>query len=61
MTTATAVRAPKVPAVFRGGPLTGTGPLAKLALRRDRIMLPAWVYVVVVGRRGERVHVREAL
>ena len=49
MTTATAVRAPKVPAVFRGGPLTGTGTLAKLALRRDRIMLPAWVYVVVGG------------
>ena len=49
MTTATAVRAPKVPAVFRGGPLTGTGALAKLALRRDRIMLPAWVYVVVGG------------
>jgi ABC-2 type transport system permease protein len=49
MTTATAVRAPKVPAVFRGGPLTGAGTLAKLALRRDRIMLPAWVYVVVGG------------
>ncbi len=49
MTTAAAVRAPKVPAVFRGGPLTGTGTLAKLALRRDRIMLPAWVYVVVGG------------
>ena len=32
-----------------GGPLTGTGVLAKLALRRDRIMLPAWVYVVVIG------------
>jgi ABC-2 type transport system permease protein len=29
--------------------LTGTGALAKLALRRDRIMLPAWVYVVVIG------------
>ena len=49
MTTATAVRAPKVAAVFRGGPLTGAGTLAKLALRRDRIMLPAWVYVVVGG------------
>ncbi len=49
MTTATAVRAPKVPAVFRGGPLTGACTLAKLALRRDRIMLPAWVYVVVGG------------
>jgi ABC-2 type transport system permease protein len=32
-----------------GGPLTGTRALARLALRRDRIMLPAWVYVVVVG------------
>lgn len=29
--------------------LTGTTALAKLALRRDRIMLPAWVYVVVIG------------
>jgi len=29
--------------------LTGMGALAKLALRRDRIMLPAWVYVVVIG------------
>ena len=26
--------------------LAGTGVLARLALRRDRIMLPAWVYVV---------------
>ena len=33
----------------RGGPLTGAGALAKLALRRDRIMLPAWVYVVIIG------------
>jgi ABC-2 type transport system permease protein len=37
----------EVPA--RGGPLTGAGALAKLALRRDRIMLPAWVYVVIIG------------
>jgi ABC-2 type transport system permease protein len=29
--------------------LTGARTLAKLALRRDRIMLPAWVYVVVIG------------
>ena len=29
--------------------ITGAGILAKLALRRDRIMLPAWVYVVVIG------------
>jgi ABC-2 type transport system permease protein len=32
-----------------GGPLTGAGALAKLALRRDRIMLPVWVYVVIIG------------
>src|ERR1700729_3761188 len=32
-----------------GGPLTGTGVLSRLALRRDRLMLPAWVYVVVIG------------
>ncbi len=29
--------------------LAGTQALAKLALRRGRIMLPAWVYVVVAG------------
>ena len=33
----------------RGGPLTGAAALAKLALRRDRIMLPAWIYVVIIG------------
>ena len=54
MTTATAERAPRVPVpkvtgAFAGGPLTGAGILARLALRRDRIMLPAWVYVVVIG------------
>lgn len=37
----------RVPAA--GGPLTGTGALARLALRRDRVMLPVWVYVVVIG------------
>src|SRR5215469_720667 len=31
------------------GPLTNTSALVKLALRRDRIMLPAWLYVVVIG------------
>jgi len=31
------------------GTLAGTAGLAKLALRRDRLMLPAWVYVVVIG------------
>ena len=39
--------APEVPGP--GGPLTGAGALAKLALRRDRIMLPAWIYVVIIG------------
>ena len=37
------------PVQLRGGPLTGAGTLAKLALRRDRIMLPAWIYVVIIG------------
>ena len=33
----------------RAGPeLAGTGALTKLAFRRDRIMLPAWVYLVTV-------------
>ena len=46
--TATAAVAP-ARAVPRGGPLTGMGELTRLALRRDRIMLPAWVYVVIIG------------
>lgn len=29
--------------------LTGTRVLTRLALRRDRVMLPAWVYVIVIG------------
>ncbi|MEV0274778.1 ABC transporter permease [Streptomyces sp. NPDC050610] len=29
--------------------LTGTGPLTRLALRRDRIMLPVWVYALSVA------------
>jgi ABC-2 type transport system permease protein len=29
--------------------VTGTGTLTRLALRRDRVMLPIWVYVVVIG------------
>jgi polyether ionophore transport system permease protein len=29
--------------------LAGTGALARLAFRRDRIMLPAWVYVITVA------------
>ncbi|MCP2340988.1 ABC transporter permease [Actinomadura rupiterrae] len=28
--------------------LAGTGPLTRLALRRDRIMLPVWVYLIVI-------------
>ena len=31
-----------------GTGLTGTGALARLAFRRDRIMLPAWVYLITV-------------
>jgi ABC-2 type transport system permease protein len=29
--------------------VTGTRALTRLALRRDRVMLPVWVYVVVIG------------
>jgi ABC-2 type transport system permease protein len=49
MTTLPAVRPAGKRAGAGGGPLAGTGVLAKLALRRDRIMLPIWVYVVVIG------------
>jgi ABC-2 type transport system permease protein len=49
MTAATAVQAGSRAGAARGGPLTGTAALAKLALRRDRVMLPAWVYVVMIG------------
>ena len=48
--TATAVRmrtGPRLTGNLRS--LTGAGELTKLALRRDRIMLPAWVYVVIIG------------
>lgn len=31
------------------GSFTGTGALVKLALRRDRIMVPAWIYVITIG------------
>ena len=31
-----------------GTGLTGTGALTRLAFRRDRIMLPAWVYLITV-------------
>lgn len=32
-----------------GTPLANTGALARLAFRRDRIMLPAWVYVITAA------------
>src|ERR1700743_3180194 len=44
---AVAVHSPR-PAPAAGA-LTATGALTKLALRRDRLMLPVWVYVVVIG------------
>src|ERR1700727_271701 len=47
MMTAPVLRAPRGPR--RGGTFTGAGALAKLALRRDRLMLPVWVYVGVIG------------
>jgi ABC-2 type transport system permease protein len=49
MTAAPAVAATRSRAVPGAGALTGTRALTTLALRRDRIMLPAWVYVVVIG------------
>ena len=49
MTAAPAVPEAGIRAIASGGPLTGSGALTRLALRRDRIMLPAWVYVVVIG------------
>jgi ABC-2 type transport system permease protein len=35
-------------ALGRSGPLAGAGALARLAARRDRIMLPAWIYVLTI-------------
>jgi ABC-2 type transport system permease protein len=44
--------APAAPAarggLGRSGPLTGAVDLARLAARRDRIMLPAWIYVLTI-------------
>ncbi len=37
-----------VPARVAGPGLAGTGTLTRLAFRRDRIMLPAWVYLITV-------------
>ncbi|HEX3309174.1 MAG TPA: ABC transporter permease, partial [Streptosporangiaceae bacterium] len=34
---------------FAGTPLANTGALARLAFRRDRIMLPAWIYVITAA------------
>ena len=49
MTAAPAVTVTRPRAVPGPGALAGTGALTMLALRRDRIMLPVWVYVVVGG------------
>jgi ABC-2 type transport system permease protein len=57
--TATTTAAPRAPRDARPaagtGPLAGTGTLLRLALRRDRVMLPVWVLVlgtVVVSGAG---------
>jgi polyether ionophore transport system permease protein len=47
--TASVVAVTRPRAAAGAGALTGTGALTRLALRRDRVMLPAWVYVVVAG------------
>jgi ABC-2 type transport system permease protein len=49
MTAAPAVEVPSPRPTPAAGALTATGALTMLALRRDRVMLPAWVYVVVIG------------
>src|SRR5487761_1521631 len=49
MTVVPAVEVARPRATPGAGALTGTGALTMLALRRDRIMLPVWVYVVVIG------------
>jgi ABC-2 type transport system permease protein len=49
MTAAPAVAETRLRATPVASALTGTGALTVLALRRDRIMLPVWVYVVVIG------------
>lgn len=41
--TATTLRAP-ARATGRGGGLAGTGTLMRIWLRRDRVMMPAWIY-----------------
>ncbi|MBT2213284.1 ABC transporter permease [Actinomadura sp. NEAU-AAG7] len=42
----TAVTLAPAPAAGEGGRLAGTGMLVKMWLRRDRIMLPAWIYAL---------------
>ncbi|MFB6783730.1 ABC transporter permease [Streptomyces sp. NPDC056352] len=44
--TAATVSATRAGRSARGGQLTGTGTLLRLALRRDRIMMPIWVIVL---------------
>jgi ABC-2 type transport system permease protein len=44
--TAATVSAARAGRSARGGQLTGTGTLLRLALRRDRIMMPIWVIVL---------------
>ncbi|MFE7324287.1 ABC transporter permease [Streptomyces sp. NPDC057565] len=44
--TAVTVSATRAGRSARGGQLTGTGTLLRLALRRDRIMMPIWVIVL---------------
>jgi ABC-2 type transport system permease protein len=53
-TAATVAGRPDRGSAGRPGTLAGTGELAKLALRRDRIMLPVWIYAltVVIGASG---------
>jgi ABC-2 type transport system permease protein len=38
-----------ISSALAGTPLANTGALARLAFRRDRIMLPAWVYVITAA------------
>ena len=38
------------------GPLTGTTALTRFALRRDKVMMPAWIYLVLIGV-GETAYV----
>ncbi|MZD04776.1 ABC transporter permease [Streptomyces sp. SID5785] len=46
--TAVAAAARRAPRTGGSAPLAGTGTLLRLAVRRDRVMLPVWVYVVAL-------------